>query len=122
MRGPLYTVSADGRTVTPYLDVNDPKWGVPVQSQGRERGVQSITLHPQFAQAGTPGFGKLYTFTDTSNHDAAAGLHDAQRETDARLRAARVDGEDARRGVLRRCRRRESSSGCGSRSPITTAG
>jgi len=71
MRGPLYTVSADGKVVTPYLDVNDPKWGVPVQSQGRERGVQSITLHPQFAQAGTPGFGKLYTFTDTSNQTPA---------------------------------------------------
>jgi hypothetical protein len=67
MRGPLYTVSADGKTVTPYLNINDPKWGVPVQSQGRERGVQSITLHPQFAQTGTPGFGKLYTFTDTSD-------------------------------------------------------
>ena len=71
MRGPLYTVSADGKTVTPYLDTNDPKWGVPVQSQGRERGVQSIVLHPQFAQAGTPGFGKLYTFTDTSNQAPA---------------------------------------------------
>jgi glucose/arabinose dehydrogenase len=72
MRGPLYAVSADGKTVTPYLDTNDPKWGVPVQSQGRERGVQSFTLHPQFAQAGTPGFGKLYTFTDTSNQTPAA--------------------------------------------------
>ena len=71
MRGPLYTVSADGKTVTPYLDVNDPKWGVPVQSQGRERGVQSIALHPQFAQTGTPGFGKLYTFADTSNQTPA---------------------------------------------------
>jgi glucose/arabinose dehydrogenase len=67
MRGPIYAVSADGQTVTPYLDVNDPKWGVSVQSQGRERGVQSIVLHPQFAQGGTRGFGKLYTFTDTSN-------------------------------------------------------
>ena len=71
MRGPLYALSADGKTVTPYLDTNDPKWGVPVQSQGRERGVQSIVLHPQFAQAGTRGFGKLYTFTDTSNQTPA---------------------------------------------------
>jgi hypothetical protein len=71
MRGPLYTVSADGKTVTPCLDTNDPKWGHPVMSQGRERGVQSIVLHPQFAQAGTPGFGKLYTFTDTSNQTPA---------------------------------------------------
>lgn len=71
MRGPLYAVSADGRTVSLYLDINDPKWGVAVQSQGRERGVQSFVLHPQFAQTGTPGFGKLYTYTDTSNQTAA---------------------------------------------------
>ena len=67
MRGQLYTVSADGKTVTPYLDINDPRWAHPVNSQGRERGVQSFVLHPQFAQAGTPGFGKLYTYFDTSN-------------------------------------------------------
>ena len=67
MRGPLYTLSADGKVVTSYLDTNDPKWGVAVQSQGRERGLQSFVLHPQFAQAGTPGFGKFYTYTDSSN-------------------------------------------------------
>jgi len=67
MRGQLYGVSADGKTVTPYLDLTDPRWGVAVQSQGRERGMQSFVLHPQFTQAGAPGFGKLYTYTDTSN-------------------------------------------------------
>ena len=71
MRGQLYTVSADGKAVTPYLDISDPKWGVAVQSQGRERGMQSFVLHPQFAQAGTPGFGKLYTYADTSNQTPA---------------------------------------------------
>jgi hypothetical protein len=67
MRGPLYSVSYDGATVRLYVDTNDPKWGVPVQSQGRERGFQSFTFHPQFAQAGAPGFGKFYTYSDTSN-------------------------------------------------------
>ena len=67
MRGQLYTVSADGKTVTPYLNINDPRWAHPVNSQGRERGVQSFVLHPQFAQAGAPGFGKLYTYFDSSN-------------------------------------------------------
>jgi hypothetical protein len=67
MRGPLYSVSYDGATVRLYVDTNDPKWGVPVQSQGRERGFQSFALHPQFGQAGTPGFGKFYTYSDTSN-------------------------------------------------------
>ena len=67
MRGPLYNVSYDGKTVTPYLDINALKWEIPVQSMGRERGFQSFAFHPQFAQAGTPGYGKFYTYTDTSN-------------------------------------------------------
>ena len=67
MRGPLYSVSYDGAMVRLYVDTNDPKWSAPVQSQGRERGFQSFAFHPQFAQAGAPGFGKFYTYTDTSN-------------------------------------------------------
>ena len=67
MRGPLYTVSYDGRTVTKYLDVNASDWRVKVQSLGRERGVQSFAIHPQFNQPGTPGFGRLYAWTDSSS-------------------------------------------------------
>jgi hypothetical protein len=67
MRGPLYSVSYDGKTVAAYLDVNAPAWGVSVQFQGSERGFQSVAFHPQFNQRGTPGFGKLYTYTDTTN-------------------------------------------------------
>jgi hypothetical protein len=67
MPGMLYSVSYDGKTVTPYLDVNDPKWGTPVQSQGAERGVQSFAFHPQFAQRNTPGYGRFYTHLDTSD-------------------------------------------------------
>ena len=69
MRGPIYRVSYDGRTVTEYVNINDERWGVPVESNGRERGMQSFAVHPQFGQAGTPGYGKLYTWTDTSNVD-----------------------------------------------------
>jgi hypothetical protein len=67
MRGPLYGVNYDGKTVTRYLDLSAPSWKVSVQSQGRERGFQSFAFHPQFNRPGTPGFGKFYTFTDTSN-------------------------------------------------------
>ena len=67
MRGPLYTVSYDDRTVTRYLDINASDWGVRVESSGRERGFQSFAIHPQFNQPGTAGFGKLYTWTDASN-------------------------------------------------------
>ena len=69
MRGPIYNVSYDGRTVIEYLDTNQARWGVPIEFSGRERGMQSFALHPQFGQASSPGYGKLYTWTDTSNTD-----------------------------------------------------
>ncbi len=72
MRGPLYGVGYDGRTVTPYVDIDDPRWGVAVESSGRERGFQSFAFHPQFGVPGTPGYGKFYTWTDTRNTGPAA--------------------------------------------------
>lgn len=84
MRGPLYSLSPDGTRVIRYLDVGAPEWNVGVQSQGNERGFQSFALHPQFNQSGTPGFGKLYTYTDTPNmtpppdftHPGSSSTHD----------------------------------------------
>jgi hypothetical protein len=67
MRGPLYAVSRDGRTVAEWLDIDDPEWGRRVQSSGRERGFQSFAIQPQFAQDGAPGFGKLYTWSDVAD-------------------------------------------------------
>ncbi|MEY4941356.1 MAG: Soluble aldose sugar dehydrogenase YliI precursor [Verrucomicrobiota bacterium] len=67
MRGLLYNVSYDGKTVTPYLDLTAANWSVNVNSQGSERGFQSFAFHPQFAQRGARGFGKFYTLLDTSN-------------------------------------------------------
>jgi hypothetical protein len=71
MRGPLYTIPRDGTGgAALYLDVNDPKWGVNVNSNGNERGFQSFAFHPQFAREGTPGYGRFYTYTDTANTTA----------------------------------------------------
>ncbi len=67
MRGPLYSVSYDGNTVTQYLDLSAPAWGLSVQSTRRELGFQSFAFHPQFNRPGTRGFGRFYTLTDTSN-------------------------------------------------------
>jgi hypothetical protein len=67
IKGPLYSVSYDGRTVVPYVDVNASAWGVAVTSPVRFRGFQSFAFHPEFSQRGTRGFGKFYTLTDTSN-------------------------------------------------------
>jgi hypothetical protein len=71
MRGPLYSVSYDGQTVVEYVDIDDPRWEVGVQSRGRETGVQSFAFHPQFGQPGTPGYGKFYVWTDSRNTQPA---------------------------------------------------
>jgi glucose/arabinose dehydrogenase len=84
MRGAIYSVSYDGKTVTEYVDVNAPAWKLGVQSQGSERGLQSIAFHPQFGQRGTRGFGKFYTYFDTPDmtgtpdftHPAPTRTHD----------------------------------------------
>jgi hypothetical protein len=67
MHGALYTVSKDGKTVAPYLDHQDPRWNIQVQFQNFERGFQSFAFHPDFNRRGAPGYGKIYTYTDTSN-------------------------------------------------------
>ena len=67
MQGMLYSVSHDGKTVTPYIDLNDAKWGNPVDARSSERGFQSFAFHPQFSQRGTPSYGKFYTWADSSN-------------------------------------------------------
>lgn len=72
MRGPIYSVSYDGKTVTPYVDINAPAWGVRVNSSGSERGFQSFAFHPHFNRPGARGFGKFYTLTDTANVEAPA--------------------------------------------------
>jgi hypothetical protein len=72
MRGALYSVSYDGKIVTPYLDINAANWGIKVQYSFSERGLQSFAFHPQFAERGKPGYGKFYTYVDTSNITPAA--------------------------------------------------
>jgi hypothetical protein len=71
MRGPLYRISQDGRTVTEYVNIDALAWGYQVQSQGRERGFQSFAFHPQFNQRGAPGFGKFYTWSDVTDRTPA---------------------------------------------------
>ena len=83
MHGVLYSVSYDGTQVTPYLDLRSPQWNIQVEASRGERGFQSFAFHPQFARPGTPGFGKLFTYVDSTNTTPAAdfvpgGGEDAQ--------------------------------------------
>ena len=71
MGGVLYSVSYDGGTVTPWLDLGDPRWALsPIPRSAmyaRTRGFQSFAFHPQFVEPDAPGFGRLYTFADTAD-------------------------------------------------------
>jgi glucose/arabinose dehydrogenase len=81
MRGALYSISYDGKKVTPYLDVNAADWKVGVQFGGSERGLQSFAFHPQFAERGKPGYGKFYTYTDTTNVTPPADFASGERRS-----------------------------------------
>lgn len=75
MTGALYSMNYEGGAITQYLNISDEKWGVRVMSAGNERGVQSFAFHPQFAQMGTPGYGKLYTYMDVPASEDAANYN-----------------------------------------------
>ncbi len=65
--GGLYQISADGSSVTTYLNLQAA--GQQLTSNGGERGFSSFAFHPDFAAAdpSTPGFGKFYTLHHTTN-------------------------------------------------------
>jgi hypothetical protein len=67
MHGALYSVSRDVKQVMPFLDHRDPRWDIQVQFQNFERGFQSFAFHPDFSRRGAPGYGKIYTYSDTSH-------------------------------------------------------
>ena len=68
MRGMLYGVSYDGKTVTPYLDINaavlDRRRAVEKAPSAGFRASRSIRSSISAARA---GFGKFYTYVDTTN-------------------------------------------------------
>jgi hypothetical protein len=110
MVGPIYQIGEDGSAVTEYVDINDPRWRMEVQARGRERGFQSFAFHPQFGQAGTPGFGKFYTWADVTDTapppdftpDGDGDSHDTVLlEWTARNPAAPAYDGDAPRQLLR---------------------
>jgi len=74
MRGVLYSISHDGKTVKQYLDMRDQAWHVGVRSGHNEQGLQSFAFHPQFNERGRRGYGKFYTYLDTGNLEPKADL------------------------------------------------
>jgi len=70
--GAIYTVSYDGKVVTPYLDANEARWNVRVYAPTIDTGMMSVAFHPQSGQKGAPGHGKFYTYMDTPAGSMAA--------------------------------------------------
>lgn len=83
MRGPLYSVSYDGAAVNLYLDLGDPKWELHLDFlYNGQKGFQSFAFHPQYNQPGTPGFGRFYTFGETSNKEPQPDYAPKNRDED----------------------------------------
>ena len=79
-RGRLWAVGYDGTKVSPYLHIGPDRGGaVPPPGNLRwrpqgfaVRGFGGVAFHPQFAVAGTPGFGKFYTLLEVSDTEPPA--------------------------------------------------
>ena len=66
IRGVLYLTDAEARTPTVYLDLRDQDLSLYSGALPNESGFMGFAFHPEFAENGKPGYGKLYTaFTAT---------------------------------------------------------
>ncbi|MFC1758027.1 PQQ-dependent sugar dehydrogenase [Planctomycetota bacterium] len=64
-RGPMYTIDSSGSEVTEYLDLRDFS-DLRIVSTS-EAGFQGFAFHPEFANEGADGFGRLYTIHSSSD-------------------------------------------------------
>ena len=77
LRGPLYITDESGMEPVTYLDIRTRDVGFDDSMFPNETGLVGIAFHPQFADAGTPGFGKFYTaYSATSDSGRADYLDD----------------------------------------------
>ncbi|NKC01286.1 MAG: hypothetical protein GKR90_22695 [Pseudomonadales bacterium] len=60
IRGLLYQINADGSGLTTYLDLRTAVDDLAEHVYPNEAGLMGFAFHPDFASAGSPGFGKLY--------------------------------------------------------------
>ena len=60
-RGVLYLTNTDARRPVVYLDLREQGISLYSSALPNESGFMGFAFHPQFAEAGKPGHGKLYT-------------------------------------------------------------
>ena len=61
LRGVLYLTDASGAPPEVYLDLRTQGLGFTNANHPIESGLMGFAFHPEFATAGAPGYGKLYT-------------------------------------------------------------
>ena len=61
LRGVLYITDENGMAPVTYFDIRTRDVGFDDSMFPNETGLVGVAFHPQFATAGTPGFGKFYT-------------------------------------------------------------
>ncbi len=77
LRGPLYITDENGMEPVTYLDIRTRDVGFDDSMFPNETGLVGVAFHPQFAAAGTPGYGKFYTaYSATSDSGRADYLDD----------------------------------------------
>ncbi|PCI80578.1 MAG: hypothetical protein COB20_02810 [SAR86 cluster bacterium] len=77
LRGVLYIYDEAANTLDAFLDIRDAGIGFDDSMFPNETGLAGFAFHPQFAQAGRPGYGKFYTaFSANSDSGVADYLDD----------------------------------------------
>ncbi|MYD71815.1 MAG: PQQ-dependent sugar dehydrogenase [Acidobacteria bacterium] len=77
LRGVLYLTDENGMAPVTYMDIRTLDVGFDDSMFPNETGIVGVAFHPQFADAGTAGFGKFYTaYSATSDSGHADYLDD----------------------------------------------
>ena len=77
LRGVLYITDENGMAPVTYMDIRTLDVAFDDSMFPNETGLVGVAFHPQFAEAGAPGFGKFYTaYSATSDSGDADYLDD----------------------------------------------
>ena len=79
VRGILYVAGAEGGPPNVYLDLRSQQSGFYNSAFPNESGLLGFAFHPEFAQRGKPGYGKVYTAYSAAPADGAANVPEAAR-------------------------------------------
>ena len=92
LRGLLYITDEDGMEPVTYMDIRTLDVGFDDSMFPNETGLVGVAFHPQFADAGAPGFAKFYTaYSARSDSGTADYLDDDAGSHESVIREWTVD-------------------------------